>query len=288
MTIAQYYQQFTNTLSSVYEIREAENIADWVFEEVTGLKQWQRRNATVQLSSDILLALEEKLSLLMLHKPVQYVLKYAWFYKRKFFVNEHVLIPRPETEELVDWVVRDARLRTQQAMKDCAILDIGTGSGCVAISLKKELPNCDITAIDVSERALAVAKKNAEDLQAEIHFQKINFLEKDMHSKLSSYQIIVSNPPYIPEMEKEALARNVLAFEPHGALFVPDDDPLIFYKRIAAFALVHLEADGNIYVETHEKYAEQVSAVFAQLFSYAEIKRDIYGKDRMIKAGKKN
>ncbi|MEO6188102.1 MAG: peptide chain release factor N(5)-glutamine methyltransferase [Ginsengibacter sp.] len=288
MTIAQYYQQCRTELSSIYESREAENIADWIFEEVTGLKKWQRRNATVQLSSNHLLVLEQYISLLMQHKPVQYVLGYAWFYKRKFFVNENVLIPRPETEELVSWIVQDFPSGTKATAKSCSILDIGTGSGCIAISLKKELPDCNITAIDVSEGALAVAKKNGEVLHAEINFQRINFLEESESSTLSSCDIIVSNPPYIPANEENGLAKNVVKFEPHDALFVPDNDPFLFYRRIAIFAHSHLTRDGNIYVEIHEKYSERVAAIFAESFSYTEIKKDIYGKDRMIKAGRKN
>ncbi len=146
----------------------------------------------------------------MQHKPVQYVLQEAWFYKMKFFVNENVLIPRPETEELVSWIVEDVR----SAMFDVRsnrlqILDIGTGSGCIAVSLKKELPDVDVMAIDVSKQALSVAKKNADALQAQIDFLEINFLDEKLWPSLSKYDVIVSNPPYIPETEREKLAKNV-------------------------------------------------------------------------------
>ncbi len=208
----------------------------------------------------------------------------------KFFVNEDVLIPRPETEELISLVVDDVRSTKYDVQCEAPItigsriLDIGTGSGCIAISIKKELPECNITALDVSEQALSVAKKNAEDLNAKIEFVNNNFLDESIWDQLGEYDLIVSNPPYIPKKEKEILSKNVTEFEPGIALFVPNDDPFIFYKRIANFALSHLKFPGKVYVEIHEDYASEVNKIFTRYNFKAEIKKDIYGKDRIIKA----
>jgi release factor glutamine methyltransferase len=202
----------------------------------------------------------------------------------KFFVEENVLIPRPETEELVEWIVTD--FKQGKNSKPINIIDIGTGSGCIPIALKKELSNSNITAIDVSEKALLVAKKNAENLNATIHFLQIDFLDKNGWKRLQLYDTIVSNPPYIPINEKEILSKNVTDFEPGIALFVENNDPYIFYKKIAEFAKTHLKESGKIYVEVHEEYAKDVKTIFENAGYLAEIKKDIYGKERMVKAKK--
>ena len=177
MTMQQFYNDFLNKLIPLYESREAANITDWIFENVTGLNRLERSiNKNIELTDAYVHRLEKYLEELLQHKPVQYVLQEAWFYKMKFFVNEYVLIPRPETEELVEWIVEDIRSEMYDVRCDeFQLLDIGTGSGCIAISLKKELENIDVTAIDVSEDALSVANKNAIALQAQIGFLKINF-----------------------------------------------------------------------------------------------------------------
>ena len=158
MTIGESYFDFTEKLKTIYEDREAENISDWVFESATGLKNWKRReNKNQPLNEEVENTIEKYLQELLLHKPVQYVLNEAWFYKMKFFVDENVLIPRPETEELIEWMVND--FKKERDSKPTNIIDIGTGSGCIPIAIKKELPDSNITAIDVSEKALLVAKK---------------------------------------------------------------------------------------------------------------------------------
>lgn len=286
MTTEQYYNDFLNQLTSIYEKREAANITDWVFENITGLKRLERSlNGNVELEKDPTQKLNLCLLELLKHRPVQYVLNEAWFYKMKFYVNEHVLIPRPETEELVEWVVVDVRsAKCDERCKEFRILDVGTGSGCIAVSIKKELENIEVTAIDVSEEALKVAKKNAQSLQAKINFLQVDFLNERLWNRLGVYDIIVSNPPYIPENEKEKLAQNVTAFEPAIALFVENNNPFIFYERIAKFAQSHLKPNGKIFVEIHEEYAKEIQKIFSDYNFKTEIKKDIYGRDRLIKA----
>jgi release factor glutamine methyltransferase len=286
MTIGESYFDFIEKLKTIYEDREAENISDWVFESATGLKKWERRETKNQpLNEKVEKKIEKYLQELLLHKPVQYVLNETWFYKMKFFVDENVLIPRPETEELIERIVND--FNKEKDSKPTNIIDIGTGSGCIPIALKKELPDSNITAIDVSERALLVAKKNAENLQAIIHFLAIDFLNENAWGPLQIYDTIVSNPPYIPIGEKEILSKNVTDFEPGIALFVANNDPYIFYKKIAQFSQTHLKENGKIYVEVHEEYAKEVKAIFEQAEFISEIKKDIYGKERMVRAVKK-
>ena len=285
MTISETYHHFSKRLKSIYEDREAENISDWVFENVTGLKKWQRReNKNQELEESDSKKVEKYLEELLLNKPVQYVLNEAWFYKMNFFVNENVLIPRPETEELVEWIVSD--LKKEKRPDPTTVLDIGTGSGCISVSLKKELPQVNVTSVDVSEKALSVAKKNAILLNASIDFFQMDFLNEKEWNRLSQYDVIVSNPPYIPIGEKEILAKNVTDFEPEIALFVSQNDPFIFYKSIAQFAKDHLKENGKIYVEVHEEYAKNVKIIFEKPGFNSEIKRDIYGKERMIKMEK--
>ena len=287
MTTASIYNHFKNQLKAVYDDREAENISDWIFENVTGLKRWERRgNRNKELNETDSEKLKKYLDELLKHKPVQYVLNEAWFYKRKFYVNENVLIPRPETEELVEWIVKDEKNNAGGNSKQTNIIDIGTGSGCIPVSLKKELPEANVTAIDVSEKALVVSKKNAAELNAAINFFQTDFLKENEWEALPQFDIIVSNPPYIPINEKEILAKNVIDFEPEIALFVENNDPFIFYKAIAKFAKCHLKEKGRIYVEVHEEYAKQVKIIFENAGLISEIKKDIYGKERMVKAVK--
>jgi release factor glutamine methyltransferase len=226
--------------------------------------------------------LNHALERLQRHEPVQYVLGEAWFYKRKFVVNNHVLIPRPETEELVEEIVNYVfRIMNDKP----GILDIGTGSGCIAISIKKELPQSEVVAIDVSQNALDVAKGNAILLGAEVAFKQLDFLKEDRWNELSLYDIIVSNPPYIPFVEKDTLSRNVTEYEPNEALFVLDNDPFVFYKKIAKFSKEHLEKRGRIYVEVHENYAKDVEQIFTDYnFKEVSIGKDIYGKERIVRA----
>src|SRR5665647_253952 len=189
MTTEQSYNDFLKLLIPLYESREAANITDWVFENVTGLKRLERSiNKNVELADAYVQQLKKYLEELLQHKPVQYVLNEAWFYKMKFYVNEHVLIPRPETEELVEWVVLDVRsTKYDVRCEEFRILDVGTGSGCIAVSIKKELEYIDITAIDISKEALKVANKNADTLQAKINFLQIDFLNESLWNSFGVY-----------------------------------------------------------------------------------------------------
>ena len=294
MTSVEQYKDFAAQLKAVYDERESANIADWVFESIAnntrlnrvGDKQKQFNTATADQLNTVL-------QRLLAHEPVQYILGEAWFYKMKFFVNEHVLIPRPETEELVEWVVEEIRNKkleirnkevSQLITNSHAILDIGTGSGCIAVALKKELHDAEVFAIDVSEDALQVAKQNAHNQNVKISFFRFDFLNEDGWSSLPTFDVIVSNPPYIPEDEKKKLAKNVVDNEPHLALFVPNDDPFIFYRKIALFAITHLKENGKIFVEVHEDYAAEVQQIFTEKNFKMEIKKDMYGRERMIKA----
>ena len=286
MTTEQCYNDFLTRLTAIYENREAINIADWVFESTTGLKKFERNiNRNVELEKDTVQKLKVYLGELLKYKPVQYVLKEAWFYKMKFYVNEHVLVPRPETEELIEWTVKDIRsLKSGAGNRDLKILDVGTGSGCIAISLKKELQNAEATAVDISNEALSVAKTNADELRAKINFIQTDFLDEKFWKNLDVYDIIISNPPYIPAKEKQTLNKNVTEFEPSIALFVPDNNPFIFYEKITKFAQFHLKKNGNVYVEIHENYFNEVERIFSKNNFQTEIRKDMYGKERMIKA----
>lgn len=211
------------------------------------------------------------------HKPFQYVLGETEFYGLKFFVNENVLIPRPETEELVEWILSD------NPNFDGKIIDIGTGSGCIPITLKKHLHSAKISALDFSEKALEIAKDNAGFHQTEIEFIHADFLKMDF-ADLTKFDIIVSNPPYIAESERNSMDKNVLEFEPDSALFVPDDNALIFYERIIEFAENNLNPNGKIYVEINQNLARETEELFQNNFKFVELKRDISGNFRMIKA----
>ncbi len=281
MTIREQYHSFLQQIQTIYNLNEATVITDWVFESVAGINRFDIIKAPHQQTAntktkDIQIAL----AALLQHKPVQYVLGEAWFYNMKLKVNEHVLIPRPETEELVQLVLAESANHTK------TILDIGTGSGCIAIAVKKNISGATVTAIDVSNEALQVARENAANQNAKIEFLQIDFLDETRWYNLPKFDIIISNPPYIPVNEKEKLDINVTAFEPHQALFVPDESPLLFYKKIADFSKTNLNANGKIFVETHEDYAKKTAGLFSKYYKEVVIKKDIFGKERMVLAGK--
>jgi release factor glutamine methyltransferase len=214
-------------------------------------------------------------------EPVQYILREAWFGNQKFYVDPQVLIPRPETEELVDWIIQDHRT----AASPLRILDIGTGSGCIPITLKKNTPNAEVWAIDISEGALRVAQQNAEKIGAAVQFLQLDILDTGNWSSLPVFDIIVSNPPYIPEHNKASMQANVLEHEPHIALFVPDTDALVFYKAIADFAISHLTPNGLLYLEIHEDLGQAVLEMLAGKGFEALLKKDMQQKDRMVRSG---
>lgn len=310
MTLSEAQLTTRSALLSYYDTREAAQICDWVLEHVSGKKRIDRLiEKAALLTADQQLRLAQILAELQSHRPIQYVLGEAWFAGMKFFVNEAVLIPRPETEELVEWIVNDTlnaeRLtwnaeqgtenqeqrtpNTEQGIsnieqKTKKILDIGTGSGCIPIALAKKLPGWSVTTIDVSEAALKVARKNAIDLQADVLFQQTDFLDELQWPRLPVVDLIVSNPPYIKVAEQDNMARHVLDFEPSLALFVPDDDALLFYRKIALFGKTHLHEGGVVFVEINEALGKETVALFEQQGYTVTLRKDLQGKDRMIKA----
>ncbi len=216
-------------------------------------------------------------------KPIQYVLGETTFYGLNFKVNPSVLIPRPETEELVKLILDELK---ELKYHHPYILDIGTGSGCIPIALKSELPHASVFGLDISNEALATARSNAELNGLEVDFIHQDILQADASFTMESFDIIVSNPPYVTIAEQSQMHRNVLDFEPHKALFVTDQDPLIFYDRIADFALKHLRTSGLVFFEINEQLGvETCQLLQAKGFRSIELKKDLFGRDRMIKAG---
>jgi len=216
-------------------------------------------------------------------KPLQYVIGETEFYGLNFKVNPSVLIPRPETEELVDWILSELRI-SKRALKGIRIIDIGTGSGCIPIAIKKNIPEALLYAVDISYEALFISRKNAVLNQTSIHFIQDDIL-KPARTSLDDekFQIIVSNPPYVMETEKQQMLSNVLDYEPHLALFVPNNDPLIFYMAIADFAIKHLDANGFLYLEINENLGnETITLLKEKGFKNIELRQDLRGKDRMI------
>tara|TARA_E500000318_G_scaffold61574_1_gene57133 strand:+ start:1868 stop:2743 length:876 start_codon:yes stop_codon:yes gene_type:complete len=232
----------------------------------------------------------EALSELKLEKPLQYILGTAHFMDLELEVNENVLIPRPETEELVQWILLDTEqsgrvIERSRNDRSLQILDIGTGSGCIAIALAKHLPNVKVFALDVSEGALNVARKNAASNGVDITFLHEDILNTELEL---DFDVIVSNPPYVRELEKNEIQKNVKDFEPDTALFVPDEDPLLFYRAIIDFAENHLSEKGKLYFEINQYLGEETKALFhARNFSEIELRKDMFGNDRMLKAIKK-
>jgi release factor glutamine methyltransferase len=207
----------------------------------------------------------------------------AWFSGLRLAVDDSVLIPRPETDELVDWIGKDLAniIYDYPSFK---ILDIGTGSGCISLGLKKKLFKVELTGIDISEKALGVAKTNSDTYLANINLKKIDFLDEAQWDELDVYNVIVSNPPYIKELERATMHKNVLDYEPAIALFVPDADPLLYYKKIALFAQKHLAENGFIYVEINEALGHETVELFKSNGYLTQLKKDFQGKNRMIKA----
>tara|TARA_B100001063_G_C16776684_1_gene566065 strand:- start:1075 stop:1956 length:882 start_codon:yes stop_codon:yes gene_type:complete len=225
-------------------------------------------------------------------KPIQYILGETEFYGLQFSVNENVLIPRPETEELVDWIMKDSKLKSQNS-EPIKILDIGTGSGCIAISLAKHLPEAQVFAVDISESALKIAKENADRNGVEVEFIKANILESSLWEDVALQQmvffdIIVSNPPYVRELEKREIRPNVLDNEPHLALFVENDNPLIFYKAITDFAVDKLKSSCSLYFEINQYLGQETKQLLVDAeFKDIQLRKDLNGNDRMLKGTKK-
>lgn len=264
---------FSQKLAVIYGENEAKSMAYWSIESVLGLSKSDCIMKQLEsVATEDCERFLEIVARLENQEPIQYILGDCFFYSMRFEVNEHTLIPRPETEELVRWVLED---------KFTSALDIGTGSGCIAISLAKNSA-AQILALDISEKALEVAKRNAKTNKVDISFLKADILKVP---SLNKYDVIVSNPPYVLESEKEVMRRNVLKHEPHTALFVPDNNALLFYEAIAQFAQFHLNSSGKLFFEINEQKGKETQEMLQKKgFQEIEIRQDLQGKDRMVKA----
>jgi release factor glutamine methyltransferase len=296
VTLQTARQQFFSQLSTLYDDREAAAIANLVMENITGWGKIDRilhkEFVLLNLQREIL---EKYLFELLQHKPVQYVLHEAWFCGMKFFVDGSVLIPRPETEELVDWIVEEAgsgrsphthfEKAAGEPVHPLHIVEVGAGSGCIPVALAKKLPQASLWSCDISGDALQIAHRNAAAHDVLIQFLELDFLDPANWAQLPKADIVVSNPPYIPQSEATDMETHVTAFEPHLALFVKEDNPLIFYEAIADFALLYLNPDGKIFVELHENLADDVQKLFSgKGFEGVVVKKDMQDKTRMLKA----
>jgi len=279
MLFKEYKSTFLQELSHLYDEKEIESFFYIVLESFHNKKRIDLAlNPAMEMDALQLLRWESVLSDLKKEKPIQYILGATEFYGLPFLVNENTLIPRPETEELVDWIKVETEKLKVESLK---ILDIGTGSGCIAISLAKNLPSAQVSAIDVSEKALAIANKNAQLNIVEVNFILKNILETDFLDE--KYDIIVSNPPYVRNLEKEEIKSNVLQYEPHLALFVADNDALLFYRKIATLAKKHLYENGKLYFEINQYLGKETIELLEEMgFKNVTLKKDIYDNDRMI------
>ena len=273
--------EIKESLTGVYSESEAGALAKLLLVEVFGF-------STLELYGGKDKAISEKersllndiIKRLLQNEPIQYILGVETFCGLNFRVDKNVLIPRPETQELVEWILSD-----NKNLKDGRILDIGTGSGCIAITLAKNLPEVEVEAWDVSKGALQIATQNASDNEVRVHF-----VEQDVLAFIPQgtyFDVMVSNPPYITEVEKNEMEANVLEWEPETALFVQDNDALLFYREIAALGCVMLKPGGMLYFEINRAYgAEMVEMLNGMGYSFVELRKDLFGNDRMVKATK--
>jgi len=275
--------EFRSKLTASYGEREVTQFIFLLFEEYLHWTRIQTMNsyetilteAQTHLFQNSLLELENA-------KPIQYIIGKTWFNGNEISLNEKVLIPRPETEELCILIKKD---HIHRQFQEFSILDIGTGSGNIAIDLKLQFRYASITAIDVSIESIAVAGFNAEKHGCDIHFRQMDILDPFGDSENEKFDLIVSNPPYVLESERKFMKRNVTDYEPEPALFVPDEDPLLFYKAISAYAFRNLERPGNLYFEINENFGEAIrSMLLLTGFERVEICKDLHGKDRFVKA----
>lgn len=276
-------QRFISHLSSNYGVDESIELFWMSMEHILQISRIQLKlKQSINLSEGQQSIFNYILNELQTGKPIQYILGYAWFYNQKFIVSEAVLIPRPETEELVSLILNE---NIESSLR---VLDIGTGSGCIPISLKKHLSeNAEVVGIDISQEALNIARLNADSLACQVDFIQMDILkEKVLFMKAEQrFDVIVSNPPYITPKEKLLMHSNVLEFEPHIALFVEEDNPLVFYNAIADFAVKNLAPNGKLYFEINQLYGSRIIAMLNEKgFQQAKLKKDISNHDRMVSA----
>ncbi|HEY3372789.1 MAG TPA: peptide chain release factor N(5)-glutamine methyltransferase [Prolixibacteraceae bacterium] len=267
-------------LAGIFPKAEIDSLIYLIFEKMKGYSRTQFLLSRQEiLSEDERIELEKIVNRLKNHEPIQYILGQTEFYGLPFYSVHGVLIPRPETEELVQWILQENKNSSP------TILDIGTGTGCMAISLQKNIEHATTLACDISPLCIETAQRNAKLNGIEIPVFKYDILNNFPHITFPNLDVIVSNPPYVRESEKLLMERNVLEHEPELALFVPDEKPLIFYERIADFALIHLKSQGRLYLEINEAFGEQcVEMLQAKGFCDIILRKDINGKDRMIRS----
>ena len=290
MLLKNYKTIFLQELSSLYEEQEIESFFYIILEKLHGLKRIDLAlNPQTVMDGAHLKQWKNIVSELKKQRPVQYILGETEFYGLRFLVNDNTLIPRPETEELVELIIESTNYELRNTK--LKVLDIGTGSGCIAISLAKHLPTSEVFAIDVSEKALAVAKKNSELNDVKVNYINVDILKINDLKELAThnpqlatkFDIIVSNPPYVRNLEKDQIKPNVLEYEPHLALFVDDIDPLLFYRKIAELAIKNLNPNGKLYFEINQYLGKETIKLLEDFgFRNVELKKDIYGNDRMI------
>ena len=290
MLLSEIKSIYHKELDKIYPKEEVDHLFYRSIEHHLGLERFVLvMQPQLNLTKDEEEPLFRTLSSLKEEMPLQYVLGKAYFMDLEFQVNEHVLIPRPETEELVHWVLDDIGSQTSDVRhqtSDIKVLDIGTGSGCIAITLAKNLAHTEVHAIDISKEALSVAKENAmaNGVSVTFHQQDIRDLSLELEPQ---FDLIVSNPPYVRELEKSEIENNVKKFEPHIALFVPDNNPLVFYEAIVEQAAQHLKSKGLLYLEINQYLGQETQALLeAHNFLEIELRKDIFGNDRMLKAKK--
>jgi release factor glutamine methyltransferase len=282
MLISELKTRFLEKLGSDYPLTEAESFFYILTEHYLGKRRIDiAMDPGFELVQEQQIKFENALERLKDHEPVQYITGTAEFFGLDFRVNKNVLIPRPETEGLVEWIISDFK----DSGKALKILDIGTGSGCIPICLAKELIGSKVSSYDISTNALALARENAASNNAKVKFERLNILETD--SLPNKFDIIVSNPPYVRELEKEEMQKNVLDFEPEQALYVSDDDALVFYRKITKLATESLEENGALYFEINQYLSKETKALVEKYGFETVLKKDIFGNYRMLKAWKK-
>jgi len=282
MQLLNFKKQFYLDLSELYPETEIQSFFNLLIDFRLHLSRIEiALQPNFEIQKEDLTFFQKSILDLKKHIPIQYIIGITEFYGLPFLVNEHVLIPRPETEELVSWIIESLKIENRKSKVH--ILDIGTGSGCIPVSLAKNLSNVTVSAIDISVEALKTAKENAKLNKVDVFF-----IEKDILNTVElpeTYDIIVSNPPYVRELEKTQMHENVLAHEPHLALFVKNENPLLFYDKIAELAKKHLSKNGNLYFEINQYLGNETVELLKQKgFFNIELRKDIFGVDRMIKA----
>ena len=281
MTLSEFRSTLKETLHDVYSKNELDQLAKSLLMSRLKLDSTAYLLASEStLSDEVLAKLKSDIHRLSMHEPLQYVLGTTSFYGLEIQCSPAALIPRPETEELVDWVLSEVQLTS------CSVIDLGTGTACIPLAIKAQRPLWHVSAIDVSQDALALARSNALSLTLDVHFEAADLL-KDFSDFVfkETFDVVVSNPPYIPHTDATSMLPNVLNHEPHIALFVPDSDPLLFYRRIVTFCEQYLNIDGSVFVEIHEELSEETMQLFHKAgFANIELRKDLQGKSRMIKA----